>query len=201
MALWNVPEMWPGATVYILGGGPSLADVDVERLRGQHVIAVNNAYKLGRWIPVMYFMDCKWFEWHGEDLAGWPGLRVMSCHKCKDISWLKYLEAGHRTELDNRPSRLTRGTNGGFGAMALAIKFGATRIILFGFDMKQLGGKDNWHEPHPRGTPKNIYGSQFIKSFESVKGELAARGIKVINATPGSALHTFPIVSPEEVYP
>ncbi len=201
MALWHVPKMWPNSTVYILGGGPSLADVDVERLRGQNVIATNDAFLLGRWIPVMYFMDCKWFKWHDTELADWPGIRVTSCRECKDISWIKYLDTGHRTDLDERPTRLSRGTNAGFGAMALAIKLGAVRPVLLAFDMRVVNGKANWHDNHQREVSDNIYESQFFKSFAAAKGILKARGIEVINATPGSALPMFPIVSPEEVYP
>lgn len=198
---WDVPKMWDGATVYILGGGPSLRDVDINRLRGQHIIAVNNAYQLASWIPMMYFMDTVWFRWHAESLANWPGIRVTSCRECENTSWVKFVDQGHRRELDERPHFMMRGTNAGFGAMAIAIKLGAMKVILLGFDMQLVNGNANWHEDHERVTIAEIYKRQFLKSFASVKGELIERGIEVINATPGSALTTFPIVSPKEVYP
>lgn len=201
MAIWHVPKMWKGSTVYILGGGPSLQDVDIDRLRRQHVIAVNNSYQLASWIPMMYFMDCVWFHWHMKELSSWPGIRITSCRECLETPWVKYLDQGHRTKFDDRPHFMTRGTNAGFGAMVIAIKLGATKIILLGFDMRLIDGNANWHKDHDRETPEEIYAHQFYKSFNQIKPELEIRGIEVINATPGSALPTFPIVSPEEIYP
>ena len=55
--LWTAPRIWDGGECFILGGGPSLAAVDVGQLRGRRVIAVNQAYKLGDWIDVLFFGD------------------------------------------------------------------------------------------------------------------------------------------------
>lgn len=198
---WNVPPMWKGCPVYILAGGPSLNNVDIDRLRGARVIAVNNAYLLARWIPVMYFMDCKWFGWHDEELAKWPGLRVTTCKTFQDVPWLKFLKHGSRMGLDTRSGHLSRGTNAGYGALALAVKLGGNPIYGFGFDMKQVDGNDNWHTEHKRKTPSNIYEHQFFKPFAAAKAILDERGIQFYNATPGSALPYFPIISLEEAYP
>jgi len=60
--LWRVPRLWPGGECFILGGGPSLKDVDMSRLKGHRVIAVNNAFKLADWIDVMFFGDPRWLK-------------------------------------------------------------------------------------------------------------------------------------------
>ena len=49
--------MWDGGECFLLGGGPSLHEVDVNRLRGRRVIAINQGYKLGDWIDVLFFGD------------------------------------------------------------------------------------------------------------------------------------------------
>lgn len=54
---WKAPSMWDGGQCFILGGGPSLTVEQVESLRGRRVIAVNQAYKLGDWIDVLFFGD------------------------------------------------------------------------------------------------------------------------------------------------
>ena len=54
---WTAPRMWDGGECFLLGGGPSLHEVDVNRLRGRRVIAINQGYKLGDWIDVLFFGD------------------------------------------------------------------------------------------------------------------------------------------------
>ena len=55
----------------------------------------------------------------------------------------------------------------------------------------------NFHNDHERAVPKNIYKDNYFKSFEKLKATLP-KGIKVLNATPGSALPTFPLVNLED---
>lgn len=198
---WSVPRIWEGGTCYVLGGGPSLAKLDIERLRGERVIAVNNAYQLARWIDVMYFMDKVWFGWHQDELLKWPGIKVCCAVGLGHIRWLRCLEMGKRGGLDDRPTHLCRGSNSGCGGVGLAAKFGVKKIILLGYDMQAIKGRHNYHKDHKRKVPNNIYQTQFVRSFDILKKSLDEQGIEVINATPGSLLDTFPIVDPEEVLP
>jgi len=55
--LWTAPRIWDGGECFILGGGPSLRVEQVSSLQGHRVIAVNQAYKLGNWIDVLFFGD------------------------------------------------------------------------------------------------------------------------------------------------
>ncbi len=200
---WEVPKLWKNRTVYILGGGPSLTNFDFERLRGERVIAINNAYMEGRapWAPVLYFMDWGWYGIHRNKLAKWSGLKVTVCDKCKAEPGIKVLKWRHRLGMDDDPRFLTRGTSAGFGAISLAVKLGANRIILFAYDMRTVDGKHNYHEEHKRNVHRDIYVNNFIRPFESLIKPAADRGIEILNATPDSALKTFPIVTPEEVLP
>lgn len=201
MSAWKVPKLW-SSRFYILGGGPSLNNINVERLRGQNVIAVNNAYRLGDWIPVLYFMDCAWWEWHKDELPLHPGLKITTCtHLKRNKYGVKWLERGIRDSYDIRPNFLSRSSNSGHGALCLGVKLGGMEAILLGFDMHAKEGH-NWHKDHKRkNIPDTIYETNFHKSFEPLKKDLDKMGVKVWNATPGSALETFPIVDPEDFLP
>ncbi len=52
--LWPIPKIWNKSTVFIIGGGPSLLDIDLSLLHDKRVIGVNQAYKLGNWIDILW---------------------------------------------------------------------------------------------------------------------------------------------------
>ena len=54
---WNPPQIWKDQTAFILGGGPSLKDADLDLIHDRRVIGVNNAYQLGSWVDVCWFGD------------------------------------------------------------------------------------------------------------------------------------------------
>ena len=48
----RVPRLWPGETVAILGGGPSLTPADVDFCRDKaRVIAIKEAHRLAPYLP------------------------------------------------------------------------------------------------------------------------------------------------------
>lgn len=198
---WVPPQIW-SSRAYILGGGPSLSKIDVDRLRGQNVIAVNNAYKLGDWIPFVYFGDRAWFNWHEEEVLKHPGILVTACPDLwkTQAQGVKWMERGARGVYDSRPGYMTYGHSSGHAAICLAVDLGAKEVVLFGFDMHARHGH-NWHNEHRREVPSSIYSSNFYKPMQKLAVSLKDMGISVLNATPGSALDLFPIVDPEEVLP
>ena len=199
--MWETSRFWEGETCYILGGGPSLNLVDVDRLKGQRVIVVNNSYRVAPWADVLYFMDCAWYAWHKLELLSFTGIKVTTCEHSKDEIGIKFLERGRRQGIDERNTHLVRGTNSGYGAVSLAIKFGVKKIILFGYDMRQVDGKNNFHKDHKREVQAFIYKKQFVPIFSTLKNHCETDGIEIINATPGSLLDIFPIIEVEEAMP
>lgn len=202
---WRVPRIWPGRTVFILGGGPSLKTVDVRRLRGQRVLAVNNAYKLGAWIDAVYCMDGKWLPREKDGLAQFPGLKVSVCDQhSSDLGRMlgvRVVRGRNAPGLCREPDTIARNLSAGAGAINLAVHLGAKRIVLLGYDMRSIDGKRNWHDDYPP-NPKvpDPYGS-FLTRFPGIAEDLKRLNIECINATPGSALKCFPIVDPEEALP
>lgn len=71
----RVVRAWEGATVAILGGGPSLTAQAFERVREAREadrlrsVAVNDSYLLAPWADAHYAADAKWHAWH---VAGVP---------------------------------------------------------------------------------------------------------------------------------
>ena len=200
---WKCPQIWDGGDVFILGGGPSLAQVDASRLVGQKAIAVNTAFKYFPQSPVMYFMDCHWLDRNWQELRKFRGLRVSSCPKTKELAWILFLDHNYATRygLDDRPGFIARANNSGCGAVALGHKLGAKRAILLGFDMRVVDGQHNFHTEHTRKVAESLYRTQFMKGFEKLKVAADAAGYDILNATPDSALECFPQISLDEVLP
>jgi len=197
---WEVPKDWTSATCFVLGGGPSLSAVDLEQVRASagFTIAVNNTYQLAPWAEYLYFMDEVWYGWHEEALSSFPGEIVTSVDNLSPHPRIKVLRRGKRFNLDPRPTHMSHGNNSGHGGVCLGAMLGASRIILFGFDMCTVGGRHNYHDDHQRTVPENIYLNQYVKSFVPLSEDLERLGVEVINSTPNSLLDVFPTMTPEE---
>lgn len=162
---WQVPKMWEGGEVWILGGGPSLIDnfeipqnvvrdvrsrkKEIEAyspylaaLHSKHVIGINVAYKFGNWVDVCFFGDKPFFLKHRGGLSNFRKL-VVTCSKKvgeRNLGWVKYLpcEKEHgkfKTGISTNPNQVCWNENSGAAAISLAAWLGVKRIILVGFDM------------------------------------------------------------------
>lgn len=195
MRSWRAVKLWEGATVYILGGGPSLSQVDTSVLRDKRVIGVNDAFRFGPDIvDICWFGDCRWHKWNEDDLRAFSGL-VISCSRCKcDLPWILQLRRADCAGLSMDPSLVYWNKSSGASAINLAALLGATRIVLLGFDMKMEGGKHNWHSFHKHAPRNTIYQNLFLPPFDQIAKDAEKYGIEILNATTGSALDVFPKV-------
>jgi hypothetical protein len=95
------------------------------------------------------------------------------------------------------------GNNSGYQAINLAYLFGATRIILLGFDMKVEAGKIHFFGQHPyhgkNQGPDNGVMERWRRNFVQLAQDLVDEGVEVINATRSTALKTFSIKTLEEL--
>lgn len=211
---WRIPRIWPDRTVYILGGGPSLRSVDVARLKGQRVIACNNAYRLAPWIDVMVCMDQEWplRSVHPVELPQFSGLKISALKNHRDEKFARFRFRVVRGDkkprgLSTDPALVHSNHNSGALAINVAVQLGASRIILFGYDMRQVDKHDNWHADHkPLQRDNRSRGldwpySEFLPRYPAIADDLERLGVECINATPGSALTVFPLAHPESVMP
>lgn len=203
MTSWAAPRLWPGATVACLGGGPSLTQGQVARLRGRvRVVAINDAWRLAPWADVLYACDWRWWRKHAG-VPAFQGLKVTLSNGCGHLdAWpeIRVLENTGTEGLERAPSGLRTGRNGGYQAINLAVHLGAARILLLGYDMKAAAGeRTHWfgdHEDWP--TRATIFRDVFLPHFAGLARALDELGVAVVNCTPDSALDVFPRARLEE---
>jgi hypothetical protein len=209
---WSVTPEWKGETVAIVAGGPSLTSEQVEQVKPvdvhetslgsesrsfgvDRVIAINNAAQLAPWADILYFCDDRWYVWHRVEVDAFKGIRVtLENLKLQNEIEVRCLRDYGVTGFAPRNDGVTNGRNSGYQALHLAALLGAARVLLLGFDMRQVDGRMHWHKEHPIGTPPNIFKS-WIDAFDTLKPELQRRGVEVINCSPQSALTAFPLMS------
>jgi len=176
--IWQVPRIWEGGDVWIIGGGPSIPkqfgipdkiihsvirgtsspsvySPYMASLHNKHVIGVNVAYLIGDWIDMVFFGDGGFFLQHQERLAKFHGLKVSCSPKTNDLSWVKYLsrDKGRSLGISSNPKMVSWNGNSGAAAISVAVHAGAKRVILLGFDMKVSDTHNqHWHDLYGRGT-------------------------------------------------
>ena len=204
---WTVPRLWPGATVAVIGGGPSLRVEDLEAVRaaGLRAIAVNTAFKLAPFADLLYFCDEEWIkQWRGDaDFLAFAGLKValqnartweLRPELAKSILVVENYGGPENGQhgLCEIPDGVNTGRSSGYQAVELAWKLGARRALLLGFDMRAVGSRTHWHSgtvlAHQRQTEPKDYAKAMIPPWEALKRDLDARGFELLNCTPGSAL-------------
>lgn len=186
---WTIPSLWTGHTVAILASGPSMSQAVAEAVRvaGIPAIAVNTTHRLAPWAWMLYAADAEWWRHPGNaDAAQFAGLKV----SCSPVSGVLQLRNAGVVGYSDEPDCVHTLGNSGGQALQIAVKAGAARVLLCGFDMRDSG---HWHGQHPAGlrdTEWQTY-AEWVKRFEKVAPALAQRGVDVVNVTPGSALTCF----------
>lgn len=181
----TAPSLWPGSTIVCVGTGPSLTQADVDFCRGRaRMIAINNAYTMAPWADVMYAADNKFWGWkHGA--PEFTGLKYTIEPPCYDypVHVLKNLgDVG----LEGDASGLRTGFCSGYQAINLAFHFGATTIVLLGYDMHGT----HYFGDHPNRTVPPF--AACLAAFPTLVEPLRHAGVTVLNCTPGSVIDCFP---------
>lgn len=108
------------------------------------------------------------------------------------FSGLQFIGMGHAQGLSDRPDVISHGRNSGHQAVSLAAAFGASRIILLGYDMQAFKGKaQHFFGEHRHNKAISPY-PEFRAHFQTLAAGLAARGIAVINCSRRTALTCVP---------
>lgn len=167
-------------------------------------IAVNNSYRIAPWAEIVWFGDVKWWDWHHEELIA-TGMKIATC--CEHGGAREWEKSGRvvfysrdrspRYGISEKCGFVAWNGSSGAGAINLAYHMGAKKIILLGFDMHRISGKKNWHMDHREST-KYLPFTRHLKAFPNIKKDADRLGLTILNATPGSMIKQFPIVSLEE---
>jgi len=197
----TVPRLWPGSTVVCLASGPSLNQADVDACRGVPVVAIKDSIRMAPWAPVLYACDAKWWRAHPETIA-YTGLKYgLDLALPSFRPDVQILHNTGDTGLELAPDSLKNGLNSGYQAINLAVHLGASRIVLVGYDMApSQKGAHHWFGHHSYTNAAPPY-NKFMERFETIHEPLRRAGVTVLNATAGSCLRGFPMVSLDEALP
>lgn len=96
--------------------------------------------------------------------------------------------------LGSTPWLIHQGGNSGYQAIGLAHQFGASRVLLLGYDMQRTGGKSHWHGDHPKplGNLGKLLPNKWVQQMDRLAQDAASRGLDIINCSRETALACFP---------
>lgn len=192
---------WKGRRCFIIGGGPSIKNVDLNLLKGEMVIGINRAYEVCD-PSILFGIDSQLWGWIEQGKLGAESKRKFNEYKGYKV-WVAlhkifppdfYLvdadeDDGYRV---GTTAKLAYKSNSGYGAVNLAAALGANPIYLLGFDMQGTKqGKQKWyHDGYPVDYGENVY-ERYIEELNRFAPVLEQSGFEVVNLNPKSALKCF----------
>lgn len=199
-----IPRIFEGQTCAVVAGGPSLQGFDWERLRGVPLVAINRALEVLPFAPVLWWSDSRFWRMHRAAIEAHAAIWKATCQ----INYIpednvpgvvtQYRFTGHSGFDDNRKN-LRSGNNSAYACIHLLAHLGARKIVLLGVDMRHgAGGRTHFHDGHGLLHQEETMTRLMVPFFDTLAAPLAERGIEVINASPQSALTTWPRCSLDE---
>lgn len=197
--LYRVEPIFSGSTVVIAGGGPSFCLKDVRTIvrarqapgSNVRVIAVNDAAYVVWSADMMLACDWSWWNEHIHFVHRFPGIKLTLAEDVPEPWVTGYLKNTGSDGFDEDPTCCRTGANGVYQAMHIALHAGAKKIVLIGVDMRDINGEAHWFGDH-RDKRRAVYAEQMTPKFNGLLPAIERRGVRVVNATPESALTIFP---------
>lgn len=191
---WTVPKEWPGETAFIIAGGPSVTQEQVDRLKGRKVIAIKLSIEKAPWADFLYFADGLWWKTHKATVKAFQGRMVTTADLYGVDRVFKLLKAAP-PGLWPTPDGLAVRRTSTSGAINLAFHLGAKRIVLLGLDGKLApDGRTHHHTPHAMPKKQDYFGEQ-RKDLDTIVPWLKAREIEIFNTNSESTFRMFPFLS------
>ena len=200
---WTVPREWEGETSFIVGGGPSVLDVDLDVLRGRRVIVINSSVYAVPWADFLYFGDWRWYN---EDenraaVATFAGRVVTTSRLVADKKVLVCRQTkppmfgGAADYLMQKWTSLTAATN----LAAHLVGPGGT-IVWLGVDGKAAADGRSWHHKPHRWPAKAKRYDLHRSDLATMVGPLRKMGVTLWNCSPSSAYaDLWPVVDLRDV--
>ncbi|MBX3579913.1 MAG: hypothetical protein KF723_22145 [Rhizobiaceae bacterium] len=200
---WTPETVFRGETVFCLASGPSLTRDVVGRIEGRAAIVVNASASIAPWAAVWYFTDSNIYVERQEMAADWAGLVVTMSRRAKREmpDKVRRVQGAWMPDFPSPGSSpIRQGRSSGHTAISLAVAMGAARVVLLGYDMRVVDGREHHHADYDGRTRDTmVYQNEFLPAFAGWNTAALDRGVTVLNATPGSALTEFPMVDLDEV--
>ena len=186
--VWSVPKEWDGDTCFILCGGESIkAQRDqIQQLPGR-IIAVKHTALLKPDAEVLF-----WSGEHAETLAP-PVLKVFTGqyivvrgkgHPVFPSHAKRVDRTDRHYQLCDDPTRVS-GYDTGTSAINLAYHFGATTIVLLGYDMLGPSGSPGMPQP-----PEHTFRTHMLP-LPLLAVDAERKGIRIVNVSPISRVECF----------
>ena len=142
----------------------------------------------------LYACDRNWWHaWHAQACRTCEGAEFWTCNReASRIYDLHFIDSEAGGGFSKRPGTIRQGGNSGFQALALALHFGAARVVLLGYDMQHGPGKQkHWHADHG-GKLHNPQPAN-LRAWPIAFAQLARQTqTPIVNATRETALQCFP---------
>lgn len=108
---------------------------------------------------------------------------------------LNYVPTEPGEGLAKRAGHIRQGRNSGYQALSLALLFGASRVVLLGYDMSMTGKRSHWHGDHkglnnPRAPQLQSWCAIFATLADAMKA--AKHPAHVVNCSRHTAITCFP---------
>lgn len=200
---------WSGETVFVVAGGPSVADQDLECLRGRRVIAIKGQYLRLPFADVLLFADAIW--WRAAPKGRDNGPKVVASGFAGEIVTTSPLLSGdpfcQRLTFRNAAKSFSEDPAALFvrrtvvtAAVNEAWHRGAAGVVLLGVD-GELGADGLTHsypDDQGRKLPAHWQDEQ-RKDFAAMTEATRRLGFPVFNAGPASVYDFWPRITLEEL--
>lgn len=199
---WAPPTLWENQDVFVVGSGPSLKELNVQKLKGLNVIACNHTgFQLGAEIvKILFFSDHSFFLSQRENLEAFGGWIVTSSPNLTRLPSPNWLLGVARRHDGLHKEAVGFGANSGCSAANLALIMGAKRVFLLGMDCRDNQGQTHWDGRHHNSKNTQDVYRAFLNGWGAIASALPKvfPDRQIINATPGSAIGCFPRCTYEE---
>jgi hypothetical protein len=190
---WSIPREWAGERCFIICGGPSVNAQRhlIPQLKGR-VIAVKQS------VLLRPDADLFWIGGEGMEQLVMPlvpkftgqyiAVRGKSCPSMGTTVHRLGRTKDH-TKLPDMPTHVG-GYDTGTSAISIAYHFGASEVVLLGYDMK--GGRwFNDEIKHPMPFPPQSQFDGHMAPLAGLAADCKAKGLRVVNCSPDSAVKAF----------
>ncbi len=188
---WTPEPVFDGASVAVLGNGPSLSMGTIIDLDPRYMIAVNSAIRLCPSAHVLFSRDSSWCQKYPTLIdSAWSPLKVttkMDAARERGMLLVR-MERRESFAAVGHPA-IRYGMSSGHAAVSLAIAMGAKEIVLYGFDGRMVDGRSHWHDDYQE--PRREVYATFVRGWYGWNAAAKARGCRVLNGTPKSAIDEF----------
>lgn len=188
---WKIPRDWPGERCFILCSGESIGSQfeTICKLKGRF-IAVKHGVLLRSNADVLFLVGETTPPAYDADLiSAFTGTHILMRGKWNALYDHYGVKRLTRTKDHTALCELrdhVSGYDAGTSAINIAYHFGATEIIMLGYDMR--GGH---FCQHPLQYPPESHFRRHIAFLRNLNQDALSKGVKIINCSPGSAVEAF----------